>query len=323
MAAEVLERLLITLAVRIHAFAVCEIEAGWRLLFDPMEAVTIHYVLAGEGTIETGEGAGAPFAPHSIIVVPARVPQSLGEPDARAGQAAAGENCSLLDDGLVKFTAGDGSRDTLVACGTISATYGGALGLFEHLREPIVEHVGEIDAMRHAFSLLLSEMSRPGLGTQALAEALMKQCLILLLRQHLRRLGADSPFFAAMRDQRLVRAVTSVLERPSAPHSVESLASVAGMSRSTFAERFRKVYGQAPIEFVQKVRLRLGAHMLSATDLPVKVIAGSVGYASRTHFSKAFRDAYGADPKTFRAFGGAEEEEARPFVLEEGGGAAG
>ena len=49
MPAEILDRLLITLAVRLHAFALCQITRGWRLVFDPMEAVTIHYVLAGSG----------------------------------------------------------------------------------------------------------------------------------------------------------------------------------------------------------------------------------------------------------------------------------
>ena len=44
-AIDTLDRLLTTLAVRIHAFAICWIQTGWRLAFDPMDAVTIHYVL--------------------------------------------------------------------------------------------------------------------------------------------------------------------------------------------------------------------------------------------------------------------------------------
>ena len=34
--------------------------------------------------------------------------------------------------------------------------------------------------------------------------------------------------------------------------------------------------------------------------MPVKVIAASVGYASRSHFSHAFSAAYGIDPTAFR-----------------------
>lgn len=313
MPADILERLLITLAVRIHAFALCEIKTGWRLLIDSMEAVTIHYVLQGNGTISIDGAREVAFGPRCIIVVPAGVAQTLGHREAPEGIASAAENCSMEDDGLVKFTAGDGSRDIFVVCGNIAATYAGALGLFDYLREPIVQDLSSFEALRHVFEMMLDELAHPGVGTQAMTEALMKQCLILLLRQHLKGLSIDSPFFASLQDHRLARAVTAIVERPSAPHSVDSLAAIAGMSRSAFAERFSAVFGQSPIEFVQRVRLRLGAHLLASTDLPVKVIAASVGYKSRSYFTRAFTAAFGNDPTTYRALGGSEEEEPKPI----------
>jgi len=301
MANDTLDRLLTTLAVRIHAFAICEIKTGWRLAFDPMDAITIHYVLRGSGSVRVADNMVAAYAPFSVIVVPGRVSQSLGEKDVVLGEASAAENCSLLSDGLVRFTAGDGSRDTLVVCATISASYGGALGLFDHLRGPVIADLSEGETLRSLFALMLGEIAAPGIGTQALIEALMKQCLILLLRHHLLRLGVSSPFFTVLQDHRLARAITSVVEQPSLPHTVDSLASLAGMSRSAFAARFVEAFEQTPIEFVQEVRLRLGAQLLHGTDLPIKLIAASVGYASRSYFTRAFRSVHGIDPRTFRA----------------------
>jgi AraC-like DNA-binding protein len=81
------------------------------------------------------------------------------------------------------------------------------------------------------------------------------------------------------------------------------------MSRASFAERFSQVYAQTPMDFVQEVRLRIAARLLTTTDLPIKVIASSIGYASRSYFSRAFRAAYGADPKTFRMLGNPDEQE--------------
>jgi AraC-like DNA-binding protein len=254
------------------------------------------------------------------MIVPARTSQSLGDHRDTAKEATSDEHCTIIDDGLVTFTAGDGSRDTLVVCGTISATYGGALGLFDHLREPIVEDLSEENLVRYAFELLSAEIAKPSVGTHALAESLMKQCLILLLRRHLMRKNVGSPVFAALQDQRLTRAIIEILERPASKHSVDSLAAIAGMSRSSFSERFTEAFGEPPIEFVQRVRLRLGAQLLSTTDLPIKVIASSVGYSSRSYFSRAFRAAYGADPSAFRAVGGYAEQE--PIPIEGQGTAA-
>jgi AraC family transcriptional regulator, activator of mtrCDE len=232
---------------------------------------------------------------------------------AYGAEARAEEHCTIIDDGLVAFTAGNGSRDVLVVCGTISATYGGALGLFDHLQEPLAEDLSQEKLVRTAFELLSAEIAKPSVGTHALAESLMKQCLILLLRRHLFRRNIRSPLFAALQDQRLARAIIEILERPAARHTVDSLAARAGMSRSSFTERFNEAFGEPPIEFVQRIRLRLGAQLLSTTDLPIKVIANSVGYSSRSYFSRAFRAAYGADPSAFRAFGGYAEQEPIPI----------
>ncbi len=74
----------------------------------------------------------------------------------------------------------------------------------------------------------------------------------------------------ALQEPKLARAVLAVLENPAASYSVESLASLARMSRTAFAERFSHVFGQGPMDFVQRVRLRIAARLLTATDLPVK-----------------------------------------------------
>ena len=138
----------------------------------------------------------------------------------------------------------------------------------------------------------------------------MKQCLIILLRQHLLAEDAGmSSVLTALREPRLARAVLAILEQPGAAYTVESLAALAGMSRASFSERFSGVFAQAPMDFVQRVRLRIAARLLASTDLPVKVIAGSVGYASRSSFSRAFETVYGAAPTDFRRFGSQDEAE--------------
>ncbi len=284
MSADVLDKLLTTLSVRLHAFALCEIQGGYRLGFDPMDAVTIHYVLAGSGVLQIGNGASVPFSPHSIMVVPARARQSLGEASPVRGEAPADENCKMIADGLLKFTAGEGSPTTRVLCGMILATYGGTLGLFEHLSEPIVVDAGNAEPLRRVFQEMIGELAMPSVGTRALTEALMKQCLILVLRQHLIHRSIDSPFFGALQDRRLARAVAAILERPADSHSVDGLAELAGMSRSSFTERFTEVFGRSPIDFLTQVRLRLAAHLLATTDLPVKLVAKSIGYSSRSYF---------------------------------------
>ena len=312
MAADVLDRLLTTLAVRLHACSVCQIQHGWGLAYSAFDAITIHFVLSGKGALRVGTGPVLPFAACSALVVPAHQPHVLGELGSGVRLVRADEHCSMLGDGLVSFTAGDGSRDVLMLCGMISASHNSALGLFDLLREPLIQDFSADPGLSPVFDLMLAEVTRPGLGTQAMTEVLMKQCLIALLRRHLLHDGADSPLFTALQHPRLARAVLAILDQPAAPHSVGSLADLAGMSRASFAEHFSRAFQQGPIDFVQKVRLRIAARLLTATDLPLKVIAQTVGYASHPSFTRAFRQSYGAEPISYRRLNASDSQPGRP-----------
>lgn len=304
MRADLLDRLLVTLAVRLRSFSVCRIQQGWRLGFSPFQAITIHYVLSGTGSLRVGDGPWRSFAPHSIIVVPARQSHSLGAADDCLGEVRAEDHCLLHGDGLITFTAGDGSPDALFVCGQISDSYSGAMGLFELFQAPMVEAFPQDSVLQRSFELMLAEVARPSLGTQAMTEVLMKQCLIILLRRHLAASDFTSPLLVALQNPKLARVVLAVLEQPGAPYTVDSLAALAGMGRTSFAGSFSDVFGRGPMEFVQSVRLRIAARVLTSTDLPIKVIAASVGYASRSSFSKAFEVEFGAAPTQFRLVGG-------------------
>jgi transcriptional regulator GlxA family with amidase domain len=148
--------------------------------------------------------------------------------------------------------------------------------------------------------MMVDELAQPGLGSQVVVESLMKAFLILVLRSHLRNDSEASPEFLMMGDPKLAHVIIDLLERPELPHTLESLALAAGMSRSAFVDRFRNLLGQSPNEFIQEVRLMVAARLLITTVLPIKTIAARVGYASRSYFSRAFRDVYAADPSAYR-----------------------
>lgn len=92
-----------------------------------------------------------------------------------------------------------------------------------------------------------------------------------------------------------------MLDRPEDPFTLEQLASIAGMSRASFAEQFKKAFGRTAMGFLKELRLRRAARLLETTDLPVKTIAARVGFSSRSHFSRAFKAVMNAEPTTYRA----------------------
>jgi AraC-like DNA-binding protein len=109
------------------------------------------------------------------------------------------------------------------------------------------------------------------------------------------------PWLTALRDERLGRVVDRVLETPGADHTVDSLAEIAVMSRSSFAAHFAESFGRSPMSFVNDVRMHRAARLLAVENLSIDQVARNVGYSSRSHFSRAFKAHSGVPPKNFRA----------------------
>jgi len=239
--------------------------------------------------------------PVALAIVPAEARQRLTAEDANtAGSAPATPSCFALADGWQRIRAGEGEAGIALACGTINATYHRTVGLFDLLAEPIIEHFGPEDQVCRALDSLLAELAAPQPGTRALAAALMQQCLMLLLRRHCRGGARHLPWLAALADPRLARAVEAILDHPEEPHTVESLARLAGMSRSTFSDHFTAAFGRAPMDFLRDVRLSKASRLLRSSDRPIKQLALSVGYDSRSYFSRAFKAHFGVSPAAYR-----------------------
>lgn len=298
---KLLDRLLVTLEVRLEAFALLDVSRNCRLVFGGLDAVIIHYVLEGSGWLDAEGKDPVRFKAGDVVVLPARSAQSIRIIDKPKLNIDAGEHCAMIKDGIIRFDATAGSPTELrVLCGSLMPTSAGSFGLFDGLPAPLIESFSGINVVENAFRVLNVELEAPGLGTRALASSLMKLPLVYLVRAHLEHLSASSPLLSGVHDERLARTMAAVIEAPADPHTVASLATMAGMSRSSFAKAFAKEFKQTPMEYVAKARMHHAAELLRATDLPIKVIAASIGFASRSHFSRAFRKAYGSDPQRFR-----------------------
>ena len=255
------------------------------MTFPAFDAVTVHFVLRGSGHLQVGASPPIPFSQSSVLIVPTSEQHWVGEVSDRAEVREAADRCAVLGDGLVEFTAGSGADDTLMLCGALSAPYQGGLGFFDLLRAPTAGGIvtGVIPAS--VFDAMANEITHAGFGTQAMCQALMKQELSGVATAH----------------PRLSNAIAAIIGNPAAPHTVDSLASLSGMSRASFSDHFSKTFGRGPIDFVQKTRLRIGARLLRTTDLPIKVIAQTAGYAGPRPFSRAFHAAYDCGPADYRA----------------------
>ena len=314
---DALERLVTTLDVRLNAIAVCEIGESWRLNVEALETVICHFAIRGRGFLEF-RGRRIPIAAGTIVIVPPGTAKSISGDGVVIHEISAPDSCDFYQDGLLRFRARSENASLVLGCAALEASCAGSLGMFEFLPDPLVAAVGGNHLFAAGFSALLEELSEPRIGAGVVAECLMKQAIVMLLRE---ALDGDSRLLDHLGDHRIVRAVTAMIRSPGEPHSIGSLAEIAGMSRSSFAAHFFDQYARTPGDFLQDVRMRAAGRLLATSPMPIKCLAAAVGYSSRSQFSRAFKLAMGADPTTYRArfardIGEEQEVTADPIELD-------
>jgi AraC-like DNA-binding protein len=89
-------------------------------------------------------------------------------------------------------------------------------------------------------------------------------------------------------------------EAPALDWSVDELSRRVGLSRSALHQRFVDMIGDAPMHYLAKWRMQLGAALLRDTSATVASVAPDVGYESEAAFARAFKRVVGMPPSAWR-----------------------
>lgn len=82
--------------------------------------------------------------------------------------------------------------------------------------------------------------------------------------------------------------------------NVDTLANMAGISEVKLQEGFKVLFNNSVHAYIQEKRLEQAMFLLRKTDKTISEIVYAVGLNSRSHFSKIFKEKYGAPPRTIR-----------------------
>jgi AraC-like DNA-binding protein len=81
---------------------------------------------------------------------------------------------------------------------------------------------------------------------------------------------------------------------PARNWTVDDLAKDVGMSRSSFALKFKETVGSTPMEYLTRWRMLLAGDRLLNTGEAILPIAISLGYDSESSFGRAFKRVWAA-----------------------------
>ena len=154
------------------------------------------------------------------------------------------------------------------------------------------------ESLRWAVERMLREMRDPQPGCTLIAQQIAYTLLVEALRLHLADdLQRGTGWLFALADSRMRAALSCMHREPARSWSLQDLARSAGMSRTAFAQVFKRTVGTSPMDYLTQWRMTLAAKRMQDTAESISSMAPALGYKSESAFSAAFKRQWGISPR--------------------------
>lgn len=161
--------------------------------------------------------------------------------------------------------------------------------------------ISHFDDLHMGIHLLSTEVMKPALGSQSVANALLDVIFTYIVRRIIESPDAKPQSWAYAVNDPQVRAALEKMHADCArAWSLDELAKEVGLSRAGFAQKFRSALGTTPFHYLATIRIQKAMDLLSTTSDKLEAVAEAVGYKDAFGFSKAFKKLAGISPRQFR-----------------------
>jgi AraC-like DNA-binding protein len=155
----------------------------------------------------------------------------------------------------------------------------------------------EAEAIAGVLALLDAEAGHRRLGTAFVTERLAEILLVAAIRAYVSTNVAEGTgWISALADRRIGNALQLMHGDVARPWTASLLAAEVGMSRSAFTQRFGRLVGRPPLDYLTWWRMVVARRRLKTGGVSIAQVATEVGYASQSAFAFAFKRTFGCTP---------------------------
>lgn len=300
---DVLSEVLTLIRLRGELVYTAFLGAPWGLRFQAGPA-HFHFVETGEAWVIPAGEQPVRVKQGDLVLLPLGkghvITDSPSSP-VEAIEAIAAEHFNR--DDLVLRHGGDGAVAQLV--GGFFSFEGSPLPAVMSALPPLI-HIPRGDAgappwLAAISRFLVAEAQEPNPGSSLMISRLIDLLVIRTLRSWAASQATRMGWLGGLGEERIGRALSAMHADPFHRWTVQSLAEIARMSRSIFAERFTAAVGEPPLRYLSRWRLTIAADLLRSGGLKVTEAAYRSGYASDAAFSRAFKAHFGYAPSEARS----------------------
>jgi AraC-like DNA-binding protein len=258
-----------------------------------------HYLRGGSATVVLKGGRTLRIDDGDFVLV------ARGEPHVLRSECAT-ELFSLRDLdrhpahlGVIRHGGERGPLSTLI-CGYFTPARPTRTSLLERL-PPVLHLRPDRDWIETILQRMVIESGAERPGRCAVLARITEVLFVEVLRGSIKFAEhSQGGWMGAIADTHIGKALQLIHEQPGRSWTLCELARCAGLCRSAFSARFKKLVGQSVHRYLVARRMEEAAFLLESSDESIARVARRVGYGSATTFSKVFHRHYGASPGRYR-----------------------
>ena len=279
---EVLSEIIRLFRMKVHVYHNEQICGNWLYREKEIGITCFHMVTKGECVLDIPGHFNTVLNYGDIVIFPHEIPHTMYPVNEMEGEQ------RRVPFHLIKNELGTG-----MLCGQAEFDHQGSSHLIDALPEVFLIRFHEkCDWSRNIVNLILNESFNPSLASDILINRLCEMLFIYAIRQFLHDHQGDHGLLALYSDKKLHKVLDAFHQSPADNWTLEDLAKVAGMSRTSFAEHFKTLSGWTPSKYLTWWRMQLAWSKLNEGYTSAQ-IAEEIGYKSEAAFSRAFQKQFG------------------------------
>ncbi|SFC07110.1 AraC family transcriptional regulator [Pseudoalteromonas denitrificans] len=188
------------------------------------------------------------------------------------------------------------SHEAELVCVDIDFNSGSNTQLINTLPKFLCIDINQGDIIGKTAHWLFEEAFNDECGRQIVINKLCDIFLVQILRHVLNEGLVKQGMLAGLSHPQISNVMSQLKQQPEDSWTIDSMAHLAGMSRSKFAASFKDTVGQAPNDYLIDLRLSIAKDLLKQ-DKSVGLVANKVGYEHGSALARVFRKKLGLSPK--------------------------
>ena len=219
--------------------------------------------------------------------------------------------CKRAEENNLTFKKGIRTKISLIVVNTTVSETTGGINLNKKLRDTFFEdnkiessvYIGSFNLRIGNKIEELKAIKQTGIVRNLMIEGIVHLILAMEIQQRaddLKNVANTTGCLTKNEMESIKELSEHIINCPEDEYTLKLLSRKSGLSASKLQEGFKILHNRTVRDFIINERIKKSEQLIRTTDLNISEVVYSIGFTSRSYFSKIFKQKYDCSPKYYR-----------------------